>query len=88
MLAYKTLPNEHWPKIHSANPLQRLNKEIKRRTNVVGILPDEATIARLVGAFMLEQNNEWAVTRRYMTLETVAAVCNDMLMELTMIAVA
>lgn len=68
VLAYKTFPPQHWPKILSTNPLEHLNKEIKRRTNVVGTFPNEAAIARLVGAFMLEQNDEWAVTRRYMTL--------------------
>lgn len=86
VLAYKTFPKEHWPKIHSTNPLERLNKEIKRRTNVVGIFPNEAAITRLVGALMLEQNDEWVVSRRYMTLETVAAVCNDADMDPAMIA--
>jgi len=68
VLAYKTFPQAHWRQIHSTNPLERLNKEIKRRTNVVGIFPNESAIKRLVGALMLEQNDEWAVTRRYMTL--------------------
>lgn len=86
VLAYKSFPQEHWPKIHSTNPLERLNKEIKRRTNVVGIFPNEAAITRLVGALMLEQNDEWAVTRRYMTLETVAAICDDHPMDPAMIA--
>ena len=76
VLAYKSFPRDHWVKIHSTNPLERLNKEIKRRTNVVGIFPNEAAVARLVGALMLEQNDEWAITRRYMTLETVAAICD------------
>jgi putative transposase len=76
VLAYKSFPKEHWAKIHSTNPLERLNKEIKRRTNVVGIFPNEAAVTRLVGALMLEQNDEWAITRRYMTLETVAAICD------------
>ena len=76
VLAYKGFPKDHWPKIHSTNPLERLNKEIKRRTNVVGIFPNEAAVTRLVGALMLEQNDEWAITRRYMTLETVAAICD------------
>ncbi len=75
VLAYKTFPQAHWRQIHSTNPLERLNKEIKRRTNVVGIFPNERAIRRLIGALMLEQNDEWAVTRRYMTLETVAAIC-------------
>jgi len=86
VLAYKAFPKDHWPKIHSTNPLERLNKEIKRRTNVVGIFPNEAAITRLVGALMLEQNDEWAVTRRYMTLETVAAICDDAFMDPAMIA--
>lgn len=86
VLAYKTFPKDHWPKIHSTNPLERLNKEIKRRTNVIGIFPNEAAITRLVGALMMEQNDEWAVTRRYMTLETVAAVCDDSAMDPAMIA--
>ena len=75
-VAYKDFPKEHWAKIHSTNPLERLNKEIKPRTNVVGIFPNVAAVTRLVGALMLEQNDEWAITRRYMTLETVAAICD------------
>ena len=65
-----TFPKEHRVKIHSTNPVERLNGEIKRRTEVVGIFPNEAAITRLVGAILLEQNDEWAVQRaRYMTLE-------------------
>jgi len=86
VLAYKSFPRDHWPKIHSTNPLERLNKEIKRRTNVVGIFPNEAAITRLVGALMLEQNDEWAITRRYMTLETVAAICDTAPMDPATIA--
>ena len=86
VLAYKTFPQSHWRQIHSTNPLERLNKEIKRRTNVVGIFPNEAAITRLVGALMLEQNDEWAVTRRYMTLETVAMVCQDAPLDAAQIA--
>jgi len=60
------------------NPIERTNAEIKRRTNVVGIFPNEAAITRLVGAILLEQNDEWAVQRsRYMTLETIAPVADD-----------
>jgi len=86
VLAYKTFPESHWRQIHSTNPLERLNKEIKRRTNVVGIFPNQAAITRLVGALMLEHNDEWAVTRRYMTLETVAKVCEHNTLDAARIA--
>ena len=66
------LPEKPLAKIHSTNPIERLNGEIKRRTNVVSIFPNEAAIVRLIGAILLEQNDEWAVSRRYMSLETLA----------------
>ena len=74
VLACMTFPKEHRAKIHSTNPLERLNKEIKRRTDVVGIFPNETAITRLIGAILLEQNDEWAVQRRYLTLETLAPI--------------
>ena len=67
-----TLPKQHRAKLHSTNPIERLNGEIKRRTDVVGIFPNDAAITRLVGALLPEHNDEWAVQRaRYMTLETM-----------------
>ena len=67
-----SFPKEHRQKLHSTNPIERLHAEVKRRTNVVGIFPNEDAITRLVGAILLEQNDEWAVSRRYMTLESIA----------------
>jgi len=86
VFAYMAFPKDHWSQLHSTNPLERLNKEIKRRTNVVGIFPNDDAIIRLVGALMLEQNDEWAVTRRYMSLETVAQVCDDRTIDVARIA--
>ena len=72
VLAYMDFPGQHWQKIHSTNPLERLNKEIKRRTRTVEIFPNEEAVIRLVGALMLEQNDEWAAARaKYMKPETL-----------------
>jgi putative transposase len=84
VLAFMSFPRDHRPKIHSTNPIERLNGEIKRRTEVVGIFPNEDAITRLVGALLLEQNDEWAVRRaRYMSLETIAPLSDDPIVRLS-----
>jgi len=74
VLAFMSFPKELRQKLHSTNPLERLNKEIKRRTNVVGIFPNERAAERLIGAILLEQNDEWTVAKRYMPLEALAKI--------------
>jgi len=87
VLAYMTFPKQHWTKLHSTNPIERLNGEIKRRTEVVGIFPNDDAIVRLVGALLLEQNDEWAVQRsRYLTLETINQMSDDPLISLPAVA--
>ena len=72
VLAHMAFPSEHRRQIHSTNPLERLNKEIKRRTEVVGIFPNREAALRLVGAILAEQHDEWAVGKRYFSQESMA----------------
>jgi len=89
VLAYMTFPAAHRPKLHSTNPIERLIGEVKRRTEVVGIFPNEDAITRLVGAVLLEQNDEWAVQRaRYMSLETIAPLSDDPIVMLSAVPAA
>jgi putative transposase len=87
VLAYMTFPTAHRAKLHSTNPIERLNGEIKRRTDVVGIFLNEAVVVRLVGALLLEQSDEWATQRaRYRTLEGISTVSDTAAVSLPAVA--
>ena len=74
LLAFMSFPAEHWSKLRSTNPLERVNREIGRRSDVVGIYPNDAALVRLAGALLIEQNDEWLVGRRYLSEESLQAV--------------
>jgi putative transposase len=77
LLAFYELPREHWSKLRSTNPLERINREIGRRTDVIGIFPNDAALLRLAGALLIEQNDEWLVARRYLSQESLELVLTD-----------
>jgi len=77
LLAFYRFPRSHWSKLRSTNPLERLNKEIGRRSDVVGIFPNDASALRLIGAMLIEQNDEWLICRRYLSEESLALVLED-----------
>jgi transposase-like protein len=74
LIAFYALPREHWTKLRSTNPLERVNREIGRRSDVVGIFPNDQAVIRLAGALLSEQNDEWLVQRRYLSVESMALI--------------
>ena len=86
VLAYMAFPRQHRTKLHSTNPIERLNKEVKRRADVVGIFPNEPAIIRLIGAVLFEQNDEWQIQNRYMQVEAFEQIDKEELDPLFSIA--
>jgi putative transposase len=74
LLAFYAFPQAHWPKLRSTNPLERFNREIARRTDVVGIFPDDASLIRLVSMLAIEANDEWLVSRGYISLQSMESL--------------
>ena len=79
ILAFYAFPAEHWPKLRSTNPLERFNREIGRRTDVVGIFPDDASLIRLVSMLAIEANDEWLVGRGYISLQSMEPLLQERL---------
>ena len=79
ILAFYAFPAEHWPKLRSTNPLERFNREIGRRTDVVGIFPDDASLIRLVSMLAIEANDEWLVGRGYISLQSMEPLLEERL---------
>jgi len=77
LVAFYAFPPEHWTKLRSTNPLERVNREIARRSDVVGIYPNDRALIRLAGSLLIEQNDEWLVARRYLSVESLALVLED-----------
>jgi putative transposase len=77
LLAFYAFPPDHWPKLRSTNPLERVNREIGRRTDVVGIFPNDRSLIRLAASVVIEQNDEWLVGQRYLSQHTLETILTD-----------
>ncbi len=77
MLGFYRFPEAHWPKLRSTNNIERVNKEIARRSDVVGIFPNDQAVIRLIGALLIEQNDEWLLTRGYLSAESIGLLLEE-----------